>query len=155
MSSQLNMNELFETSNNKTLRRLELYDSILQKCHSRIKYYSKHEHTMCCYPIPEFIIGMPLYDVSELRKFIMNSLTKNGFKIMYIEPNWLVINWENNNRKLTNMQNKTEVKNTKSNYKPIEDYKPTGGLIYDQSSMMSMADKSKKILTNGIGVLNI
>ena len=33
MSSQLNMNDLFETSNHKTLRRLETFDSILKKCH--------------------------------------------------------------------------------------------------------------------------
>ena len=30
MSSQLNMNDLFETSNHKTLRRLETFDSILK-----------------------------------------------------------------------------------------------------------------------------
>ena len=40
MSSQLDINSLFESTNQKTLRRLETYDSILKKCHARIKYYS-------------------------------------------------------------------------------------------------------------------
>ena len=36
--SQINMNELYSNINKKTLKRMELYDSILVKCHSRIKY---------------------------------------------------------------------------------------------------------------------
>lgn len=155
MSSQLSMSELFETTNNKKLRRLELYDSILVKCHSRIKYYSKNYHTMCCFPIPEFIIGKPIYDVVELRTYMINSLKKNGFKLGYIDPNWLIISWDNNNKKLSLLQNKSEVKKSTSDYRPIEDYKPTGNFIYDQSSMMSMADKSKQILTHGVRKINI
>ena len=45
MSSQLNINDLFETTNHKTLKRLETYDGILKQCHCRIKYYSKFEKT--------------------------------------------------------------------------------------------------------------
>ena len=52
MSSQLDINSLFETSNHKTLRRLETYDNILKKCHTRIKYYSKFEKTTCFFVCP-------------------------------------------------------------------------------------------------------
>ena len=90
MSSQLDINSLFETSNHKTLRRLETYDGILKKCHIRIKYYSKFEKTTCFFAIPEFIFGVPLYNVIELRTYMMNSLEKNGFKLMYLHPNWLI-----------------------------------------------------------------
>ena len=38
--SQIDMKELYSTINQKTLRRMELYDSILKKCHSRILYNS-------------------------------------------------------------------------------------------------------------------
>ena len=47
MSSQLDMNSLFDTTNQKALKRLETYDKILKQCHSRIKYYSKFEKTTC------------------------------------------------------------------------------------------------------------
>ena len=158
MSSQLNINDLFETTNHKTLRRLETYDGILKQCHCRIKYYSKFEKTTCFFAIPEFIIGVPLFDVQELRQYIMNSLERNGFKLMYLHPNWLMIDWTEKKKSLQKIQKTTEVsqstmKQIKSNYKPIEEYKPTGSFVYDQASMMSLEDKTKQILH--VGKLNI
>ena len=38
--SQLNIKELYSTINEKTLKRMEIYDDVLKKCHSRIKYNS-------------------------------------------------------------------------------------------------------------------
>lgn len=155
MSSQLNINDLFETTNHKTLRRLETYDKVLQQCHCRIKYYSKFEKTTCFFAIPEFIIGVPLFDVQELRQYMINSLKKNGFQIMYLHPNWLMVDWSKKKKSLQKVQENTQstIKQVKSNYKPIEEYKPTGSFVYDQSSMMSLEDKTKKILH--VGKLNI
>jgi len=155
MSSQLNINDLFETTNHKTLRRLETYDKVLQQCHCRIKYYSKFEKTTCFFAIPEFIIGVPLFDVQELRQYMINSLKKNGFQIMYLHPNWLMVDWSKKKKSLQKVQENTQstIKQVKSNYKPIEEYKPTGSFVYDQASMMSLEDKTKKILH--VGKLNI
>ena len=155
MSSQLDMNSLFETTNHKTLRRLETYDKILQQCHCRITYYSKFEKTTCFFAVPEFLIGVPLFDVQELRKYMMNSLEKNGFDIMYLHPNWLMIDWSKKKKSLHKLQQNTQstIKQIKSNYKPIEEYKPTGSFVYDQASMMSLEDKTKQILH--VGKLNI
>ncbi len=160
MSSQLDINSLFESSNKKTLKRLETYDKILKKCHTRIKYYSKFEKTTCFFAIPEFIIGVPLYDVNELRTYMMNSLEKNGFKLMYLHPNWLMIDWSEKKKSMDKVQKKvasvTPQKDTKtspSKYKPIEEYKPTGNLVYGQSAMNSLEEKTKKILQ--VNTLNI
>ena len=155
MSSQLNINDLFETTNHKTLRRLETYDGILKQCHCRIKYYSKFEKTTCFFAIPEFIIGVPLFDVTELRTYMINSLRKNGFKIMYLHPNWLMVDWTEKKKSLKKVQENTQstIKQVKSNYKPIEEYKPTGSFVYDQASMNSLEEKTKQILH--VGKLNI
>ena len=72
--SQLKIPDLFERTNQKNLRRLEIFDSVLVKCHKRIKYNSDLERTYCFYQIPEFIIGVPLYNIYEMRKYIINSL---------------------------------------------------------------------------------
>lgn len=155
MSTQLVINDLFKTSNHKTLRRLETYDDILKKCHSRIKYYSKHEKTSCFYAIPEFIIGVPLYDIEELRKYMINSLQKNGFEVMYIHPNWIAVNWSQKKKNMDKLHTTTQstIKQIKSEYKPIEEYKPTGEFVYDNHTMSSIQEKSNKILT--IGKLDI
>ena len=139
--SQIDMKELYSTINQKTLKRMELYDSILKKCHSRILYNSGLQRTYCFYQIPEFVIGTPLYDVLELRNYIMNSLKTNGFEILYIEPNWLFIYWNVKGAKsLTKNTNITKQVNN-NQYKSTDTYKPTGNFIYDDSSLMNMADK--------------
>ena len=158
MSTQIDINSLFETTNHKTLKRLETYDKILQQCHCRIKHYSKYEKTTCFFAIPEFIIGVPLFNVEELRTYMMNSLTKNGFKLMYLHPNWLMVDWTEKKKSLQKVKQATDItqssiKKVQSNYKPIEEYKPTGSFVYDQSAMSSLEDKTKQILH--VGKLNI
>ena len=158
MSSQLDMNSLFDTTNQKALKRLETYDKILKQCHSRIKYYSKHEMTTCFFAIPEFLIGVPLYDVNELKTYMMNSLEKNGFSLMYMHPNWLMIDWTAKKKSLQKVKKATDitqstVKKIQKDYKPIEEYKPTGSFVYDQGSMSSLEEKTKQILH--VGKLNI
>ena len=140
--SQIDMKELYSTINQKTLKRMELYDSILQKCHSRILYNSGLQRTYCFYQIPEFVIGTPLYDISELRNYVMNSLRTNGFEILYVEPNWLFIYW--NVKGAKSLTKNTNVsKQVNNQYKSTDTYKPSGNLIYDDSSLMNMADKFK------------
>ncbi len=142
--SQLNINELYNTINEKTLKRMEVYDSILQKCHHRIKYNSKLERTYCFYQIPSFIFGTPIYDMNDMKLYIQNSLIKNGFKIMNIEPNWLFISWNMEGKKNL-IQNGAKDNNTKkiikNDYRSVESYKPTGNFIYDESTMMGLSDK--------------
>ena len=140
--SQIDMKELYSTINQKTLRRMELYDFILKKCHSRILYNSGLQRTYCFYQIPEFVIGIPLYDIIELRNYVMNSLKTNGFEILYIEPNWLFIYWNVKGAKsLTKNTNIT--KKINNEYKSTDTYKPSGNLIYDDESLMNMTDKFK------------
>ena len=140
--SQIDMKELYSTINQKTLKRMELYDSILKKCHSRILYNSGLQRTYCFYQIPEFVIGTPLYDISELRNYVMNSLKTNGFEILYVEPNWLFIYW--NVKGAKSLTKNTNVsKQVDNQYKSTDTYKPSGNLIYDDSSLMNMADKFK------------
>ena len=146
MSSQIDINSLFETTNHKTLKRLETYDKILQQCHCRIKYYSKFEKTTCFFAIPEFIIGVPLYNIDDLKNYIINSLKKNGFKIMYMEPNWLFISWEVNKSSSSQHLKQERKKKEKSDYKLVDEYKPSGGLIYNSHDMQSMKDKAANLL---------
>ena len=80
--SQLNMKELYSTINEKTLKRMETYDEVLLKCHKRIKYNATLQRTYCFYQIPEFIIGVPLFDPQEMKTYVMNSLKTNGFRLM-------------------------------------------------------------------------
>lgn len=144
--SSLDIKDLYSTINEKTIKRLEIFDGVLVKCHKRIKYNSSLEKTYCFYQIPEFIIGTPLYKVTEMRTYIINSLKNNGFKIMYVEPNWLFISWELPGiSKLANtgLKKEVKIKENRNKYKSVDNYKPTGSLIYDERTMLDLSDKLK------------
>jgi len=145
--SQLRISDLYSKKNEKNLKRLEIYDSVLVKCHERIKYNSNFEKTYCFFQIPEFIIGTPLYNINEMRKYIINSLKTNGFNILYVDPNWLFISWGHvNNEKSISKKFKEKKKNDKNEntnqqFKSIDNYKPDGSLVYDESSILNLSNK--------------
>ena len=80
--STLNINDLYDSINNKNYKRLKKFDDILLQIHRRIKYHADLEQTFCLYSIPEFIFGTPLYNINDLKKYIMDTLKKNGFKLI-------------------------------------------------------------------------
>lgn len=144
--SQLNIRDLYSTINQKTIKRMEIYDQTLQKCHKRIKYNADLQRTYCFFQIPEFIIGVPLYNPQEMKSYIINSLKSNGFKLIYVEPNWLFISWNDpaskiliqNGSKSLSKESKAKPKN---DYKSIQSFQPKGSFIYDQSSLLGLGNK--------------
>jgi hypothetical protein len=139
--TSLNIDDLYETIDEKNNKRLEKFDGILKKIHTRIRYYSRLERTFCFFQIPEFIIGVPLYNVSDLRNYIMNSLKRNGFHIVYIDPNWLYISWSKEDR---GKPVKKSVKKKDKNYKLIDEYKPSGQFV-NENDLSSIKMKSKQL----------
>ena len=134
--SSLNINSLYEKMYEKNIKRYQKFDDILKRLHNRIKYHAKNEKTFCFFQIPEFIIGVPLYNINDLKEYLIQSLQKDGFEYMYIEPNWLFVTWElKNNKKIPSP--KPKKKKDQDEYKLIDEYKPSGNLYneYDMSNM--------------------
>ena len=138
--SSLNIDALFEEADKKYLNRLKLFDDILVQIHNRIKYHSKNKWFYCTYSLPEFLIGKPLYKIVDLRKYIIDSLKRDKFDVMYVHPNFLFISWEKkkNNRTYKNIKRIEDNKNT---FKKIDDYNPTGNLIYNDNILLNINKK--------------
>tara|TARA_Y100000817_G_scaffold298448_1_gene275650 strand:- start:215 stop:640 length:426 start_codon:yes stop_codon:yes gene_type:complete len=137
----LNIDDLYNTIHNKNKNRLIKFDGILQKIHLRIKNNARLEKTYCFFHIPEFIIGVPLYNIEDLRNYIINSLKKDGFEIMYIDPNWLFINWDINRIRKKQPKKKAPVK---KEYKLIDEYKPNGNFL-NEGDLSLINDKTKQL----------
>ena len=120
--SQLNIHELYESARKKELNKFEIFDKILQRCHNKIKLYAQNKKTECIYEIPSFILGVPLYDIKELKEYILSSLNKNGFILKQFPPNWIFISWDIKNKSKI----KTIKEKQKEDYRFIEDYNPSG-----------------------------
>jgi hypothetical protein len=68
---------------------LKIYESIEKK----INLASASNFYQVSYEIPEFIIGFPLYDFIEGKKFVIKKLKKDGFEIKEYDNNIILISW--------------------------------------------------------------
>ena len=137
--SSLNINSLFEEADKKVLNRMKMFDDILVQIHNKIISHSKNKWFYCTHKIPEFLIGKPLYKVEDLKKYIIDSLKRDKFDVMYVHPNFLFISWENKKSK-RNYKNVKRIE-TKNIFKKIDDYNPTGNLMYNDNILMNITDK--------------
>ena len=138
--SSLNIDALFEEADKKYLNRLKLFDDILVQIHNRIKYHSKNKWFYCTYSLPEFLIGKPLYKIVDLRKYIIDSLKRDKFDVIYVHPNFLFISWEKKKNKRT-YKNIKRIEDNKNTFKKIDDYNPTGNLIYNDNILLNINKK--------------
>lgn len=143
--SSLDIHRLYQPIQEKNKRRLKMFDDILKKVHSKIVFNSKVEKTYCFFQIPEFIIGFPIYNVKDLKQYIMNSLQKDGFKLLYVDPNWLFISWDPETIKKQPKQQKKKQKKS-SDFRTTEEYKPTGGFVYNAFDLSTIKDTSHHLL---------
>lgn len=141
MASQLNINELYNKAKIKELKKYETYDKILLKCHNRIKLYSENKKTECLYQIPKFIMGIPLYNIDELKEYIVNALKKNGFLIKEYNDYWIFISWDKTKKEVKNKPKKND-----NSYRFIEDYTPSGNYIQNTKTLNTLKEKSIKML---------
>lgn len=90
---QLNIFELQNSINKKKQNRNNIYESVLEKCHIKIKTAANKEQYECIYDVPQYIVGLPLYNINECIDFMVRQLNDNGFKVTYHFPKMLYISW--------------------------------------------------------------
>jgi len=91
---KLDINELQAPLKEKERIKTDIYEKVLKRVHSRIKMVSRQPATFCMFIIPEFILGVPLYNFEECKNYIITSLRDNGLAVNYTEPNLLYISWD-------------------------------------------------------------
>ncbi len=169
--SKINLDDLYEKENTIIKNREKIYNKILSRIHKKIKHTSRTniKDKFCFYLIPEFIMGVPKYDVATCIAYVVEKLQDNGFHIKYTHPNLLFISWshfinrkkrdlikkfygitidgfgnkkDKNKNSIINKPNKLEIK--KQEFKDIKQYKPTGKLVYNLNLFKDIEDISKK-----------
>jgi hypothetical protein len=93
---KINLDELYERKKKTDLNTLAIYNSILNRIHTKIKNSSRQNATeqFCWYIIPEMMIGVPRYDHASCAAYILHELKDNGFNVRYTHPNLLFISWK-------------------------------------------------------------
>ena len=92
---KLNLDELFTQDKTNNNNKTKVYQKILQRVHNKIKLTSRQRNNMkCCwFVIPEFILGLPKYNIELCTQYLMEKLDDNGFIVKYTYPNLLFISW--------------------------------------------------------------
>lgn len=171
---KINLDDLYARTREVHLNRLKTYQMILSRAHKKIKITSRQKHNdfFCFYVVPEFLVGVPTYNIYTCIVYLVEQLSKNGFDVKYTHPNLLFISWKHYipayqrleikkryGVKIDGFGNlvpdkKAEEKAkalptndvtaiTKKNYKAISTYKPTGNLIYGPDLIKRINAKTK------------
>ena len=95
-NEKLNLDELYERTRETSQTKIKTYQKILARIHTRIKAISRQRNNnkFCMFVIPEFILGIPRYDIAECTNYVIEKLIDNGFQIKYTYPNLLFISWQ-------------------------------------------------------------
>jgi len=96
MTEKVNLDDLYKTKKHTFDHKIKIYDKILNRIHKKIKTVARNRHSncFCMYIIPEFILGIPRYNIGLCTTHIIDKLETNGFKIKYTHPNLLFISWQ-------------------------------------------------------------
>jgi hypothetical protein len=162
MSKMININDLHREQNKKEEKRQEIYDSILDKVHQKIKLTSKTSaDKFCFYSVPIYVYGLPLFDVNNCIIYLTKKLSDNGFDIRYTHPNLLLISWYEKQKKaptpsmlpssavvptVSASQRIEELRKKALDYRPTTDYQPNNNFIYDSNSLNALEEKANKLL---------
>ena len=143
--SMININELFNDQSKKEKHKEEIYDNVLKQCHKKILRAAElNPYNNCCfYIIPKFIYGIPLYNLDKCIHYLVINLSKNGFKINYTHPNLLIISWF---KKEESQPKNNIMLNNSTNVKSINDYKPSGNLIYNTNYLKDINKKTNYLM---------
>ena len=109
------------TVRDRTLQtKVAIYNKILKKVHTKIKFNSKAGISQAIYIIPKFVMGLPTYNQINCAIYCVNKLKFNGFIVIYTYPNMMFISWEHIPSTISNPRMSSIANEIESN--PNKDY---------------------------------
>lgn len=94
-NEKISLDDLYDRKREIEKNRMNIYKKILARVHNKIRITArtKHNEHHLFYLVPEFIFGIPRYDVNTCISYIIDKLVENGFQVKYTHPNLLFISW--------------------------------------------------------------
>ena len=95
-NEKISLDELYDRKREVEQNKMKIYKTILNRVHTKIKMTARqrHDDQYLFYVVPEFILGVPRYDVATCISYIVTKLEDNGFVTKYTHPNLLFISWK-------------------------------------------------------------
>lgn len=93
-STKINIYDLYRNINEVKEKKNNSYNEVLSIIHDRIKKASKKEQYKFVYEVPEYLFGVPSYNLNKCLAYLMKELRNNGFLVKYYFPKILYISWD-------------------------------------------------------------
>jgi hypothetical protein len=90
---KVNIYDLYRNINEKKEKKLSNFNEILYKIHNKIKKAAEVEKYNIVYQVPEFIFGIPNYNLDKCTAYLIKELRSNGFLVRYYFPKILYVSW--------------------------------------------------------------
>lgn len=84
--------ELVKNQRKKDKDKSKIYHKVYERIDKKIIMASQKNFYQCQYEVPEFMLGVPLYDLNCCIKYIQKMLKENGFKTFW-DGNIVLIDW--------------------------------------------------------------
>ena len=85
--------ELLKQQEEKKKKKEKTFKKIYKNLEKRIIIANSANHNSIWFEIPEFILGIPIYNVKECNNYLQKKLEKNGFSSKFFEPKYLSVDW--------------------------------------------------------------
>jgi hypothetical protein len=125
--SMLKAREVWDEQEARKEQRMAAMRPVLGQLHAQIRRQAIHAPNApyVVYEVPSYVFGYPIYQFSEARDYLMDSLQKSGFLVWVVDEKYLLVSWV-----------KTQGGRSGS-YRPplITNYRPQ---VYDPHSLGSM-----------------
>tara|TARA_B110000259_G_scaffold187739_1_gene243083 strand:- start:591 stop:1457 length:867 start_codon:yes stop_codon:yes gene_type:complete len=93
-STKINIYDLYRNIDELKKKKNTSYNEVLIIIHERIKKSSLKERYKLIYEVPEYIFGVPSYNLNKCLAYLMKELRTNGFLVKYYFPKILYISWD-------------------------------------------------------------
>jgi len=93
-SHKINIYDLYRNIDEVKQKKNVSYNEVLIIIHERIKKASLKEKYKIVYEVPEYLFGIPTYNLNKCLAYIMKELRSNGFLVKYYFPKILYISWD-------------------------------------------------------------
>ena len=86
---------------------IKVYEKVLGNCFRKIREHVLRDQKFCFFPVPEYLPGFPLYNITHCICFIIKKLHQAKFETKYIAPNIIYIYWNVSNQYDRSLVNST------------------------------------------------
>lgn len=93
MDDRITVNDIHNIQYEMNKENIKLYNEHMRRVYGTIRDAVKKNEVFCIHKIPQMLMGFHIFNIPECANFIIRQLIKDGYKVKFIFPSYLMIIW--------------------------------------------------------------